>query len=72
MQQIKKRACIAAERGKHTQLLQEFLSKDGLLQWRTERGVWGVQTLLPPKFRSPSKIVPNSTRFVKTVKNCWI
>ena len=26
----------------------------------------------PPKFRRPSKIVPNSTRFVKTVKNCWI
>ena len=23
----------------------------------------------PPKFRRPSKIVPNSTRFVKTVKN---
>jgi len=29
-------------------------------------GVWGVQT--PPQFRRPSKIVPNSTRFVKTVK----
>ena len=26
----------------------------------------------PPKFGRPSKIVPNSTRFVKTVKNCWI
>ena len=33
--------------------------------------VWGVQPP-PPKFRRPSKIVPNSTRFVKTVKNCWI
>ena len=24
----------------------------------------------PAKFRRPSKIMPNSTRFVKTVKNC--
>ena len=24
----------------------------------------------PPKFRRPSKILPNSTRLVKTVKNC--
>jgi hypothetical protein len=24
----------------------------------------------PQKFRRPSKIVPNSTRFEKTVKNC--
>ena len=31
--------------------------------------VWGVQPP-PPKFRRSSKIVPNSTRFVKTVKNC--
>ena len=30
------------------------------------RGVWGVQP--PPKFRRPSKIVPNSTRFVKLLK----
>ena len=34
------------------------------------RGGWGAQP--PPKFRRPSKIVPNTTRFVKTVKNCWI
>ena len=34
-------------------------------------GGWGVQTH-PPKFRRASKIVPNSTRFFKTVKNCWI
>jgi len=27
---------------------------------------WGVQT--PPKFRRPSRIVPNSSRFVETVK----
>ena len=36
------------------------------------KGVWGVQTSPPPKFRRPSNIVLNSTRFVKTVKNCWI
>ena len=30
-------------------------------------GGWGVQPP-PPKFRRSSKIVPNSTRFVKTVK----
>ena len=34
------------------------------------RGGWSVQP--PPKFRRPSKTVPNTTRFVKTVKNCWI
>jgi len=39
-------------------------------QWGTERGGWSVLTPSPPKFRRPSKIVPNSTRFVKTVKNC--
>ena len=33
--------------------------------WRTGGG-----SNPPPKFRRPSKIVPNSTRFVKTVKNC--
>jgi hypothetical protein len=31
---------------------------------------FGVFKLPPPKFRRPSKIVPNSTRFEKTVKNC--
>jgi len=41
-----------------------------LYQWRTEGGL-GLQTP-PSKFRRPSKIIPNSTRFVKTVKNCWI
>ena len=30
-------------------------------------GVWGVQTP-PPKFRRPSKIVPNSTRLCKLLK----
>jgi len=30
------------------------------------RGVWGVQT--PPKFRRPSKTVPNSTRLWKLLK----
>jgi len=39
-------------------------------QWRTE-GFCSVQTP-PPKFRRPSKIVPNSTRFAKIVKNCNI
>ena len=49
-----------------------FESFDTSAQWRTEEGwVWGVQNP-PPKFRSPSKIVPNSTRFEKIVKNCWI
>ena len=38
------------------------------LPWCTEGG-FGVLNP-PPKFRRPSKIVPNSTRFVKTVKNC--
>jgi len=36
-------------------------------QWRTKGGVWGVQTP-PPKFRRPSKIVPNSTRLWKLLK----
>jgi len=35
-------------------------------QWRTEGG-WGVQTPTP-KFRRPSKIVPNSTRLWKLLK----
>ena len=30
------------------------------------RGGWGVQIPPSPKFQRPSKIVPNSTRFVKT------
>ena len=40
-------------------------------QWRTEggRGL-GCSNSPPQKFRRPSKIVPNSTQFVKTVKNC--
>jgi len=38
-------------------------------QWRTEGGVWGFQTPPPPpKFRRPSKIVPNSTRLWKLLK----
>ena len=37
-------------------------------QWRTEGGVGVFKPT--PKFRRPSKIVPHSTRFVKTVKNC--
>ena len=36
-------------------------------QWRTEKGVWGVQTP-PPKFWRPSKIMPNSTRLWKLLK----
>ena len=36
-------------------------------QWPTEGGVWGVQPP-PPKFRRPSKIVPNSTRLWKLLK----
>ena len=36
--------------------------------WRTDRGGgWGVQTPAP-KFRRPSKIVPNSTRLRKLLK----
>ena len=30
-------------------------------QWCTEEGVWGFKPP-PPKFRRPSKIVPNSTQ----------
>jgi hypothetical protein len=41
-------------------------------QWRTGGGGVGVFKSTPPKFRRPSKIIPNSTWFVKTVKNCWI
>ena len=38
-------------------------AKRPYFQWRAEGGgVWGVQPP-PPKFRRPSKIVPNSTRF---------
>jgi len=37
-------------------------------QWHTEGRVWGVQTPHPPKFRRPSKIVPNSTRLWKLLK----
>ena len=40
-------------------------------QWRTEGGVWGVQTPPPEIPKALQKIAPNSTRFVKTVKkNC--
>ena len=38
-----------------------------LCQWRTERG-WVGGGSPPPKFRSPSKIVPNSTRLSKLLK----
>ena len=41
------------------------------IQWCNEGG-FGVFKPPPHKFRRPSKIMPNSTRFVKTVKNCWI
>jgi len=36
-------------------------------QWHIERGL-GVQPPPPPKFRRPSKIVPNSTRLWKLLK----
>ena len=36
-------------------------------QWRTGGVVWGAQSL-PPKFRTPSKIVSNSTRLWKLLK----
>ena len=39
-------------------------------QWRTEGGFGLFKLPPPPKFRRPSKIVRNSTRFEKTVKNC--
>ena len=32
------------------------------------RGVWGLFNFRPPKFRKPSKIVPNSTRLWKLLK----
>ena len=40
-------------------------------QWRTEEGGFGLFKLPPPppKFRRPSKIVPNSTRLWKLLKN---
>jgi len=41
-------------------------------QWRTEGRVGVFKQPPPPKFRRYSKIVPNSTKYVKTVKNCWI
>ena len=41
-------------------------------QWRTEGEGLGCSNPPTPKFWRPSKIVPNSTRFVKTVKNCCI
>jgi len=37
-----------------------------VMQWRTEGG--GCSNLPPPKFRRPSKIVPNSTRLWKLLK----
>jgi len=36
-------------------------------QWRTEGG-FGSSNPLPPKFRRPSKILQNSTRFWKLLK----
>ena len=45
-----------------------MVSVFALLQWRTAGG-FGVFKP-PPKFRRPSKIMPNTTQFVKTVKNC--
>ena len=39
-------------------------------EWRSEGGGLGCLNPPPPKFQRPSKTVPNSTRFVKTVKNC--
>ena len=43
-----------------------------LHQWRTKEGVWGVQTPPPEIPKALKKIVPNSTQFVKIVKNRWI
>jgi len=36
--------------------------REDVNQCRTERGCFGGSTPPPPKFRRPSKIVPNSTR----------
>ena len=43
----------------------------------TELGTSGIPSVVlrcwkPPKLRRPYKIVPNSSRFAKTAKNCWI
>jgi len=55
----------------------EFHSRDSHFRYRVKRraipaayrGVgWGVQLPSPPKFRRPSKIVPNSTRLWKLLK----
>jgi hypothetical protein len=46
----------------HTILIDYFmLTQLPYIQWCTEGGVWGFKPP-PPKFRRPSKIVPNSTR----------
>jgi len=53
------------------------LSTSGTSLWRQcsvwssgvpRGGVWGCSTPPPPKFRRPSKIVPNSTRLWKLLK----
>jgi len=49
-----------------------YMEKEMKINWEqtfwdtTDSGVWGVQT--PPKFRRPSKIVPNSTQLWKLLK----
>ena len=40
-------------------------------QWRTEGGVWGVQTT-PPKIPKALQNRAKLNPIVKTVKNCWI
>ena len=57
--------------GMGRQFVEERFCLTGELSAVPRGGLWGVQAP-PPKFRRPSKIVPNSTRFVKTVKNCLI
>jgi len=46
----------------------DYCVKQCLKQWRTEGGVRGVQPPPLPKFRRPSKIVPNLTRLWKLLK----
>jgi len=44
-----------------------------IIQWRTEGGFEVSKSPpLTPKFRRPSKIVPNSTRLWKLLNNCCI
>ena len=54
----------------HCYYMDTVVSNGNLLsfqQWHTEGGGWlGGST--PPKFRKPSKIVPNSTRLCKLLK----